>query len=304
MRIGILTTHTEKEEDQRLLQAANEKGYTARTLHALKCSISICKDIPEVYYDGRAISKDFDIIIPRIDTPHTEYGFTILKQFESMHVFTSELARGLMLGRDKLQCMQRLLKKDVPFPTTGYAYSKEDFENVIHIAGGVPLVIKLVEGTEGVGVFLADDMKHAVNLLKTFKQLSTPLIVQKFIEESSGTDLRVFVIGGKIAAAMERTSKDGDFRANISLGGQSKNVDLTPEEKDAAIRASEAVGVNVAGVDLVQSNNGPLVLEINTSPDFGGEWGLENITNVDIAGAIVDHAVESYEAAQQEKASA
>ena len=222
-----------------------------------------------------------------------------------MHVFTSELARALVLGRDKLQCMQRLLKKNVPFPATGFAYSKEDFDNIINTVGGVPLVIKLVEGTEGVGVFLADDMKHAINLLKTFQQLSSPLIVQKFIEESAGTDIRAFVVGGKVIASMERKSTDGDFRANIALGGKSEVLKLSEVEEDIALRAAQAIGINVAGVDLVHSNDGPLVIEINTSPNFSSKkWSLENISGVDIAGAIVEHAVISYEAEKQEKASA
>ena len=293
MKIGILTTGNE-EEDNRLLEAAQQRGHIAELLHVLKCSISICTESPGVYYEGESINDEFDIIIPRVDLPNTKYGFTILKQFESMHIYTSELTRALELGRDKLQCTQRLLKKNVPFPATGFAYSKEDFDNIINTVGGVPLIIKLVEGTEGVGVFLADDMKHAVNLLKTFKQLSTPLIVQKFIEESAGTDVRAFVVGDKVIAAMERESTDGDFRANIALGGQSKAVTLSQEEQDLALNAARAIGINVAGVDIIRSDQGSLVIEINTSPNFGGKWGLEDITGIDVAGAIIDFAVNDY----------
>lgn len=290
MRIGILTTGNE-EEDNRLLDAAQERGHDAKLLHLKKCSLSVCLDAPEVYYEGEPISQDFDLIIPRIDTPHTEYGLTILRQFQSMRIFTSDSARALELGRDKLRCVQRLLRENVPFPSTGFAHSSEDFDNIIQTVGGVPLIIKLVEGTEGVGVFLADDMKHAVNLLKTFKQLSTPLIVQKFIEESAGTDVRAFVVGGKIVAAMQRKSKDGDFRANIALGGVSESVELTALEKEVALKATQAIGINVAGVDLIRSDKGPLVIEINVSPNFGGEWGLEDVSGVDVAGEIVEYAV-------------
>tara|TARA_R110001592_G_scaffold3525_36_gene20309 strand:- start:12120 stop:13043 length:924 start_codon:yes stop_codon:yes gene_type:complete len=290
MRIGILTTGNE-EEDNRLLEAGKERGHDMRLLHLMHCSLTVCLNAPEVYYKGQPISQEIDLIIPRIDTPHTEYGLTILRQFQSMHIFSSDTARALELGRNKLRCVQRLLKENVPFPTTGFAHSKEDFDNIIKTVGGVPLIIKLVEGTEGVGVFLADDMKHAVNLLKTFKQLSTPLIVQEFIEESAGTDVRAFVIGGKIVAAMQRKSNDGDFRANIALGGISESVKLTALEQEIALKATQAIGINVAGVDLIRSNKGPLVIEINVSPNFGGQWGLEDVSGVDVAGAIIEYAV-------------
>lgn len=290
MKIGILTTGNE-EEDNRLLEAGKQRGHETRLLHLENCSLSVCMASPDVYYEGVSIGKEFDLIIPRIDTPHTQYGLTVLRQFQSMHVFTTDKARALELGRDKLRCAQRLLRENVPFPSTGFAHSKSDFDNIINIVGGVPLIIKLVEGTEGIGVFLADDMKQAVNLLKTFKQLSAPLIVQKFIEESAGTDIRAFVVGGEIVACMQRISKDGDFRANIALGGESEIVDLTPLEKDITLRATRAIGIHVAGVDLIRSNEGPLVIEINTAPNFGGKWGLEEISGIDVAGAIIDYSV-------------
>ena len=290
MRIGILTSGN-IEEDNRLLEAARERGHEARLLQLLKCSVGVCPDFPEVYYEGKPIANEIDMIIPRIDTPHTEYGFTILRQFQSMHIFTTDKARALELGRDKLRCVQRLLRQNVPFPSTGFAHSTEDFDNIIKTVGGVPLIIKLVEGTEGVGVFLADNMKHAVNLLKTFSQLSTPLLVQEFIEESSGKDIRAFVVGDEIVATMQRISKDGDFRANIALGGQSETVELTELEKEITMKAVKAIGINIAGVDLIRSKKGPLVIEINTSPNFGGKWGLEDISGVDVAGKIIDYAV-------------
>ncbi len=289
MRIGILTTGNEH-EDNRLIEAATQRGHEAQLLHLLRCSLSVCIEAPEIYYDGQPISKEFDLIIPRIDTPHTEYGLTVLRQFESMHIPISDQSRAIALGRDKLRGTQRLLKYKVPFPTTGYAHSTEDFDNIINMAGGVPLIIKLVEGTEGVGVFLADDKKHAFNLLKTFKQLEVPLIVQEFIEESAGTDLRVFVTGDKIVASMKRESQDGDFRANVALGGEPCQADLTDLEKEIALKAARAIGINIAGVDLIRSNKGPLVIEINVSPGF---TGLEKMSGTDVAGAIIEYAVNS-----------
>ena len=290
MRIGILTTGNE-EEDNRLFEAAEERGHSAEILSLSQCSLHVCTDAPEIYYDERPVGDAFDIILPRIDTPHTQYGFTILRQFQSMHVYTSDKAFALEVGRDKMRCMQRLLKKEVPFPSTGIAYAKKDFDTMVERVGGAPIIVKLVEGTEGVGVFLANDAKEAVYLLKTFKQLSTPLIVQKFIEESSGSDIRAFVVGGKVIAAMERSSSDGDFRANIALGGHSKTLELSAEEEKVALDAVKAIGINIAGVDLIRSNKGPLVIEINVAPNFGGTWGLEDVSGIDVAGAIIEYAV-------------
>ncbi len=289
MRIGILTSGHEH-EDARLLEASDERGHDTALLYLHKCSLAICPSNPEVYYEGEPIGQAFDIIIPRIDTPHTEYGLTVLRQFQSMHIFCTDRPRALELGRNKLRCVQKLLKKNVPFPSTGFAHSKEDFDNIINTVGGVPLIIKLIEGTEGVGVFLADNMKHAVNLLKTFSQLSTPLMVQEFIEESSGTDVRAFVVGGRVIASMQRHSRDGDFRANAALGGDLENIQLTPLEEEIALKAAHAIGINIAGVDLIRSNKGPLVIEINVSPGF---TGLESVSGHDIAGDIVDYAVEA-----------
>jgi len=294
MRIGILTSGNQA-EDERLIEAAEQRGHSVKLLELLRCSITICMDAPEIYYDGEPIKNKFDVIIPRIDTPHTEYGLTILRQFESMHMLITELPRSIALGRDKLRCAQRLMKKNVPFPTTGFTYSKEGLDNVINTVGGVPLIIKLVEGTEGIGVFLADDKKHAVNLLKTFQQISVPLIVQEFIEESAGTDIRAFVIGDEIIASMSRQSQDGDFRANVALGGNMQNTILTDEEKNIAISAAKAININISGVDIIRSNKGPLIIEINVSPGFSG---LEEISKVDIAGAIIEYAVSAKEKAQ------
>ncbi len=288
MRIGILTTGNEH-EDNRLVEAAEQRGHEPRLLHLLKCSLSVCNERPNVYYKGTPISDDFDVIIPRIDTSHTQYGLTILRQFQAMHIFTTDIAHALELGRDKLRCIQRLLRENIPFPSTGFAHSKEDFDNIINTVGGVPLIIKLVEGTEGVGVFLADDMKHAVNLLKTFQQLSVPLIAQEFIEESAGKDVRVFVVGDEIVATMQRQSKDGDFRANHALGGETQLTILSEQEKEVALTAARAIGINIGGVDLIRSNRGPMVIEINVAPGF---TGLEEITGVDVAGKIIEYAVE------------
>ncbi len=221
--------------------------------------------------------------------PHTVFGYKVLRQFQAMGIYTTDTAHSLELARNKLRCLQYLMRKNVPFPATGFSYASKHYKEVMKVIGEPPFIIKLNEGTQGVGVFLADDEKTARNLLKTFSQLDTEVMLQEFIEESSGTDLRCFVVGGKVVASMCRKSQDGDFRANISLGGHADTVNLTEDEIDISIKASEAVGLNISGVDLIRSNRGPLVIEINSAPDFGGEWGLENISKVDVAATIIDY---------------
>ena len=291
MRIGILTTGQDR-EDQRLIEAGTKKGHDVTPLPLLRCSMRACPDEPKLYFQGKSIEDRFDVIVPRINVNYTAYGLAILRQFQAMNVYTTDNARAIELGRDKLRSLQHMIRGGIPFPVTGFAYSKDDFDNIINTVGGTPIVIKLIEGTEGVGVFLADDVKQAKNLLRTFKALDARLLVQEFIQESYGVDMRVFVVGGKIVAAMERRSQDGDFRANISQGGVSYKVDLTEEEKIIAIKACEAIGINIGGVDIIRSNRGPLIIEINVSPDFSGHYGLEETSGVDVAGAIIDHAVE------------
>ncbi len=249
-------------------------------------------DQPSIYYKGKPVHDDFDAIIPRIDIPYTNLGYKLLRQFQAMGTFVTDTAYSLELARDKLRCLQYLLKKEVPFPATGFAYAKKGYDELIKVIGEPPFVIKLNEGTQGIGVFLAEDEKNARNLLKTFAQLDTEVMLQEFIEESSGTDLRCFVVGGKVVASMRREAQDGDFRANISLGGHAHDADLSPEEEELAIKASAAVGMNISGVDIIRSNRGPLVIEINSAPDFTGKWGLENISGVDVAAAIIAHTEE------------
>lgn len=292
LKIGILTTQ-DVEENKLLIDAAKDLGHKAKLLYHTKCSLSICQNSPEIYYEGKPIGNAFDIIIPRVDKPHPEYAITVLRQFEAMHIFTSETPRAITIARDKLLCAQRFLREDIPFPSTGFAYSKEDFDSIINTVSGIPLIIKLAEGTEGVGVFLADNLKHAINLLKTFKQLSTPLMVQKFIEESSGKDIRAFVCGDRVIAAVQRESQDNDFRANISQGGTAKVIQLTNKEEEIAINAAKAIKINIAGVDLIRSKDGPLVIEINSSLNFSRKYMKD--AGVNAANTIIEFAVNKYQ---------
>jgi len=292
MKIGILTTN-QIDEDNRFIEAATERGHDIERIELKKCSVNVCPESAAVFYDGVDISKTYDIIIPRLNVSHTGYGLAILRQFQAMDVYVTDTAHSIELGRDKLRCMQYLLRHKVPFPKTGFADSKDDFENICKTIGGAPLILKLLEGTEGTGVFLVDDIKFAENIKATCKQFDTPILVQEFISESKGNDLRCFVVGEKVVATMKRESQDGDFRANVSLGGHSTSEELSAEEEEIAINAAKAIGLHVAGVDMIRSNKGALIIEINVSPDFCGEQGIESVTGVDVAGAIIDYAVQS-----------
>lgn len=294
MRIGILTTG-QIDEDERLIEAAESLGHEIMPLKLLKCSLNVCPDRADVFYEGESIIDRFDIIIPRLNVSYTNYGLAILRQFQALDVYVTDTAYSIELGRDKLRCLQYLLRKEIPFPSTGYADSKDDFENIIKTVGGTPLVLKLIEGTEGTGVFLLDDIKQAENIMATCKQLDTPIIAQEFIAESAGTDLRCFVVGDEVVATMQRESQDGDFRANVSLGGHSHAEDLSEEENEIAVKAANAIGLNIAGVDMIRSDKGPLIIEINVSPDFCGEQGIESVTGVDVAKAIIEFAVKGKE---------
>lgn len=294
MKIGILATGA-KDEEARLVDEALQAGHEATILKVLKCSLRVSNNAPKVFYEGKDISRDFDIIIPRVNLPHTIYGLTILRHFQVMGVYTSDVALALEIGRDKLRCKQFLMSQGIPVPTTGYGYSKDDFHTAIQAVGGAPLILKLVEGTEGTGVFLAKDEKEAVNILGSFKQFDARVIAQEFIEESSGSDIRAFVVGNKVVASMLRQSQDGDFRANVALGAHSFNVKLTDQEEKIVLSAVKAIGINVAGVDVIRSKRGPLIIEINVAPDFGGEFGLETTTSVNVAREIIKFAVRGKE---------
>lgn len=292
MRIGILSTHL-TEEEARLVEAGQERGHEVDVLEVKRFGIGICPNEPRIYYEGNRIADLYDAIIPRIDPPHTEFGYTVLRQFQALDVYTTDTAYSLELCRDKIRCMQYLMRKDVPFPTTGSAYSRKEYDKVIKTVGGAPLIIKLNEGTEGVGVFLAEDESSAKNFLGTFKQFDARVMMQAFVKESSGSDIRAVVIGDKIIGALERTSsQEGEFRANVALGAVTKAVDLTEEEQDIILRATKAMGLSMAGVDMMRSNNGPVIIEVNSAQDFTGPHLIEAVMGVDLAGMMIDLAVE------------
>jgi ribosomal protein S6--L-glutamate ligase len=294
MRIGILTTHL-SEEEERLQEVGKEMGHEIVPLEVLKFGINICSTDPRIYYEGKCIRNEFDAIIPRVDPPHTAFGFSILRQFQAQDVYTTDTAHALGLCRYKMRCSQYMMRKNIPFPTTAFAYSREEFDTIIESVGGTPVVIKLNEGTEGVGVFLADTDKQAKNFLMTFKRMNTRIMLQEFIGEANGEDIRCVVIGNRIVGAYKRVSKDGDFRANLALGGVIKKVDLSNEEKKVALEAAGAIGLNIAGVDIIRSERGPIIIEINSALDFVGH-NIEQVSESGIAGAMIDFAVKGKEA--------
>lgn len=286
MNICILSTD-QLNDDHCLLQAAQAKGHDAQLYNIRDISMVLSTDTPALYYQDIDITRKFDAVIPRLNVNFTDYGTNVLQQFICSQTYVSESPAALRLGRDKLKCLQYLLARGLPFPATGIAYTPEGFHQLAQSIG-LPMVIKLIESTEGTGIFLVNTIKEMDNIVKTFSKLNASYVIQRFVKEASGTDVRAFVIGGEVVASMRRQAQDGDFRSNVSLGGYSQDCPLTDDERRIVLSATAAIGINVAGVDFVRSDQGPLLLEINVSPDFTGEQGIERVTGVNIAAAIVD----------------
>lgn len=290
MRICVLSTDQIK-EDTRLVEAARERGHDASLFKVRDISLALSPNKPAIFVGDTNITESFDIVIPRLNVACADYGINVIQQFICAQVFVSEGPDALRLGRDKLKCLQYLLAQGLPFPTTCISYRARDF-TLLAQHTGLPVVVKLIDSTEGVGVFVAKTTKELDNLARTFERFHADYVIQSFVSEAAGTDVRAFVVGGEVVAAMERHSADGDFRANISLGATAKPCELTPQETEIVLDATQAIGINVAGVDLVRSKSGPLLLEINVSPDFTGDQGIEKVTGMDIAGAIIDFTVQ------------
>ena len=230
-------------------------------------------------------NNGYDAVIPRIGASHTFYGTAVVRQFEMMGVFAANASQAISRSRDKLRCLQLLSKRGIGLPVTGFAHSTKDIEGLIGIVGGAPLVIKLLEGTQGIGVVLAETPHAAKSVIEAFRGLDANILVQEFISEAKGADLRCFVIGDKVIAAMKRQGAPGEFRSNLHRGGNAEKIKLTPEERSTAVRSAKAMGLKVAGVDLLRSNHGPVVMEVNSSP---GLEGIEKATGIDVAGKIIE----------------
>jgi ribosomal protein S6--L-glutamate ligase len=283
MKIAILSRNSRLYSTRRLVEAARERGHTAVVIDTLRCYMNMATARPSMHYKGEEID-DVDAVIPRIGASITFYGSAVVRQFEMMGVYAVNESVAISRSRDKLRSMQLLARRDIGMPITGFAHSPDDIPDLIDMVGGAPLVVKLLEGTQGIGVVLAETRKAAESVIEAFLGIDVDIMVQEFIAESKGTDVRCFIVGDKVVAAMQRTGKPGEFRSNLHRGGTAELAKITPTERRMAVRAARAMGLNVAGVDLIRSNHGPLVLEVNSSP---GLEGIEAASGKDVAGAII-----------------
>lgn len=286
MKIGLLVSRHPDYSNTRLIEAAEKRGHTVRVIRLEECFVKISQDNPQVHYRGGEHITDLDAIIPRIYPEMTTFGTAVLRQFELLGFFPLNSSMSILRSRDKLRSLQILSKNGLPMPTTGFAHSPQDTDDVIKSVGGAPLVIKLVEGTHGHGVVLAETHNAAKSVINAFKELNANILVQSFIKEASGVDLRCVVLGNKVIAAMKRTAQEGEFRANVHLGASVQAVKITPQERAIAIKAVKVLGLDVAGVDILRSDNGPLILEVNSAL---GLKGIEAATQKDIAGMIIEY---------------
>jgi ribosomal protein S6--L-glutamate ligase len=284
VKIAILSRDAGLYSTSRLVEAAENRGHDVHVIDYLRCYMNIAAHNPQVMYQGHVL-EGFDAVVPRIGAPYTFYGTAVVRQFEMAGVFCANESQAIARSRDKLRCLQLLARKGIGIPVTAAADSTRDVEGLLKIVGGAPMVIKLVEGTQGIGVVLAETEKAAESVIQAFRGLEANILVQEFIAEAKGSDLRCFVVGGKIVAAMKRTGPPGEFRSNLHRGGSAEKVKLSPEERVTAIRAAKTMGLNICGVDLLRSNHGPVVMEVNSSP---GLEGIEGATGADVATRIME----------------
>jgi ribosomal protein S6--L-glutamate ligase len=285
MKIAILSTNPELYSTRRLVEAIRQKGHKAVVIDHVKCFVMIEGGKPTIIYKGKAV-KGIDAVIPRIGTSVNAFGCAVVRQFELMKVFTTVKSQAILRSRDKLRSMQVLARSGVDIPKTIFAKNPTQVTELIQLVGGPPVIIKLLEGTQGVGVVLAETIKAAKSTIEAFYGLKANFLIQEYIAESKGADIRAFVIGNKVVAAMRRQGADGDFRSNLHRGGEGFNIELTPEEEETAIAAARSLGVKIAGVDMLQSDRGPLVMEVNSSP---GLRGIEEISGIDVASLIISY---------------
>jgi ribosomal protein S6--L-glutamate ligase len=283
MRIAVLSQGPELYSTRRLVEAASARGHEVRVINPLECYMNINMRASSIHIAGEELPL-FDAVIPRIGSAITFYGCAVLRQFEMMGVYTLNESVAVTRSRDKLRSMQLMSRRGIGLPITGFANKPSDIPDLIEMVGGAPLVIKLLEGTQGIGVVLAETRKAAESVIEAFMGLKANIMVQEYIREANGADIRCFVLGDKVVAAMKRQAAPGEFRSNLHRGGSATLVKLSPEERSIAIRAAKTMGLSVAGVDLLRSNHGPLVMEVNSSP---GLEGIEGATGKDVASSII-----------------
>jgi ribosomal protein S6--L-glutamate ligase len=284
MKIAVLSRNPKLYSTRRLVEAAEARGHEVHVLDVLRCYMNITSLKPEVHYKGEILTG-YDAVIPRIGASVTFYGTAVLRQFEMMNVYPLNESVAISRSRDKLRALQLLSRKGIGLPVTGFAHRPDDVDDLIKMVGGAPLVIKLLEGTQGIGVVLAETEQAAESVIEAFMGMKANILVQEFIKEAGGADIRCFVVGDKVVAAMKRQGKEGEFRSNLHRGGSANLIRISPLERATAVRAAKTMGLNVCGVDLLRSNHGPVVMEVNSSP---GLEGIENATGKDIATMIID----------------
>ncbi len=284
MKIGILSGNPKLYSTKRLKEAAAARGHQVRVVDYTRCYMNITSHRPQVLLSGKPL--EFNAVIPRIGASQTFYGTAVVRQFEMMGTYPLNTSQAISRSRDKLRALQLLAREGVGLPVTGFARSTKDTAGLIKLVGGAPLIMKLLEGTQGVGVVLAETDKAAESVIAAFSQLDANILVQEFIKEAGGADIRAFVIGDKVVASMMRQGPKGEFRSNLHRGGTATHVKLTPEERSTAVRSVRKLGLRVAGVDMLRSNHGPVVMEVNSSP---GLEGIEGSSGKDVAGAIIEY---------------
>lgn len=285
MKIAILSRNRRLYSTQRLVEAATKRGHEVRVVNHLRCYMNIASFKPSIHYNGGMLPQ-FDAIIPRIGASVTFYGTAVVRQFEMMGTFSLNESVAISRSRDKLRSLQLLSRKGIGLPVTGFANSPDDSEDLLALVGGAPVILKLLEGTQGKGVVLAETRNAAESVVEAFRGLNANFLVQEFIKEAGGADIRCFVIGEKVVASMIRQAEEGEFRSNLHRGGTAKLIKITPEERSTAVRSARIMGLNVAGVDILRSNHGPVVMEVNSSP---GLEGIERATGRDVAGMMIEY---------------
>ncbi|MCA8999985.1 MAG: 30S ribosomal protein S6--L-glutamate ligase [Planctomycetaceae bacterium] len=285
LKVAILSRKASLYSTRRLKEAGEERGHHVDVIDYLRCYMNITSHRPTIVYAGRELN-DYDAVIPRIGATHTFYGTAVVRQFEMMGIFSANESQSITRSRDKLRCLQLLARDGVGLPVSGFAHSTKDIDGLIDIVGEAPLIVKLIEGTQGKGVILAETRKAAEAVIEAFRGLDANILVQEFIAEANGSDLRCLVVGGKVVATMMRQARAGEFRSNLHRGGTAQQVKITPEERTTAVRAAKSMGLRVAGVDNLRSRHGPVVMEVNSSP---GLEGIESATKINVAAKIFQY---------------
>jgi ribosomal protein S6--L-glutamate ligase len=285
VKIGILSRKPELYSTSRLVEAAKARGHEVYVVDHLRCYMNITSHHPSIHYMGKKLDS-FDAVIPRVGASTTFYGTAVVRQFEMMGVYCINESVAISRSRDKLRSLQLLARKGIGMPVTGFAHSTKFAKDLIDLVGGSPLVVKLVEGTQGIGVVLAETNNAAQSVIQAFRGLKADILVQQFIKEAAGSDIRCFVVGKRVVASMIRHGAEGEFRSNLHRGGKAARARITPEERSTAVRAARIMGLRICGVDILRSNHGPVVMEVNSSP---GLEGVEKTTGVDVASKIIEY---------------